>query len=171
MLLGISIALIGSIIISAHDFSLDKNSLMGNLLAVAGAIGAAGYLLAGRKLRSNIDTFRYVTVVYSVTAILLFLIAIINGNSFIGYTSKTYLLLFAIAMIPQVIGHTTVNWALKYFSATAVAVIILGEPIGASILALVLLGEKLSLVKIIGGLVILMGVIIAVIAEPKSDKK
>lgn len=171
MLLGISIVLLGSIIISAHDFSLDKNSLVGNLLAVAGAIGAAGYLLAGRKLRSSIDTFRYVTVVYSVTAILLLLIAFVNGNSFTGYTSKTYLLLFAIAMIPQVIGHTTVNWALKYFSATAVAVIILGEPIGASILALVILGEKLSLVKISGGIVILIGVIIAVIAEPKNDKK
>jgi drug/metabolite transporter (DMT)-like permease len=169
MLLGILIALIGSIIISAHDFSLDKNSLVGNLLAVAGAIGAAGYLLAGRKLRAEIDTFRYVTVVYSVTAILLLLIALISGNSLSGYTSKTYLLLFAIAMIPQVIGHTTVNWALKYFTATAVAVIILGEPIGASILALVILGETLSSIKIIGGLIILIGVVIAILAEPRRQ--
>ncbi len=167
MLLGILIAFIGSIIISAHDFSLDKNSLVGNLLAVAGAIGAGGYLLAGRKLRTEIDTFRYVTVVYSVAAILLILITLMIGNSLAGYTSKTYLLLFAIAMIPQVIGHTTVNWALKFFTATAVAVIILGEPIGASILALVILGETLSAVKIIGGLIILIGVIIAILAEPR----
>lgn len=169
MLLGIIIALSGSIIISAHDFSLDKNSLVGNLLAVAGAIGAAGYLLAGRRLRVEIDTFRYVTVVYSVTAILLLLIVLISGNSLLGYSSQTYLLLFAIAMIPQVIGHTTVNWALKYFSATAVAVIILGEPIGASILALVILGETLSAIKIIGGLIILIGVIIALFAEPRKQ--
>jgi drug/metabolite transporter (DMT)-like permease len=169
MLLGILIALAGSIIISAHDFSLDKNSLMGNLLAVAGAIGAAGYLLAGRKIRAEIDTFRYVTVVYSVTAILLLLLALLSGNSLVGYTPKTYLLLFAIAMIPQVIGHTTVNWALKYFSATAVAVIILGEPIGASFLALVILGETLSAVKIIGGVIILTGVIIAIVAEPRRQ--
>jgi drug/metabolite transporter (DMT)-like permease len=169
ILLGVSIALIGSIIISAHDFSLNKNSLVGNLLAIAGAIGAAGYLLAGRKLRSSIDTFRYVTMVYSVTAILLLLIALISGNSLVGYTPKTYLLLFAIAMIPQVIGHTSLNWALKYFSATAVAVIILGEPIGASILALVILGETLSVVKIIGGLIILIGVLIAILAEPRRQ--
>jgi len=169
MLLGILIALMGSAIISAHDFSLDKNSLVGNLLAVAGAIGAAGYLLAGRKLRAEIDTFRYVTVVYSVAAILLLIIAMLSKASLVGYSSKTYLLLVAIALIPQVIGHTTVNWALKYFTATAVAVIILGEPIGASILALVILGEPLSAVKIVGGLIILSGVIIAILAEPRRD--
>lgn len=167
MIVGISIALLGSVIISAHDFSLDKNSLVGNLLAVAGAIGAAGYLLAGRKLRAEIDTFRYVTVVYSVAAILLLIIAILSQASFVGYSSKTYILFLAIALIPQVIGHTTVNWALKYFTATAVAVIILGEPIGASILALVILGETLSAVKIIGGLIILTGVTIAILAEPR----
>jgi len=169
MLLGILIALIGSIIISAHDFSLDKNSLVGNLLAVAGAIGAAGYLLAGRKLRAEIDTFRYVTAVYSVAAILLLIIAILSKASLVGYSTKTYLLFLAIALIPQVIGHTTLNWALKYFSATAIAVIILGEPIGASILALVILGETLGVVKIIGGVIILTGVIIAILAEPRKQ--
>lgn len=169
MLLGILIALFGSIIISTHDFSLDKNSLIGNLLAIGGAIGAAGYLLAGRKLRAEIDIFRYVTVVYSVAAILLMIIAFLSKASFVGYSSKTYLLFLAIALIPQVIGHTTVNWALKYFTATAVAVIILGEPIGASILALVILGETLSSVKILGGLIILTGVIIAILAEPRRE--
>ena len=89
--------------------------------------------------------------------------------SFVGYSPKTYILFLAIALIPQVIGHTTVNWALKYFTATAVAVIILGEPIGASILALVILGETLSAVKIIGGVVILTGVTIAILAEPRRD--
>jgi drug/metabolite transporter (DMT)-like permease len=169
MILGILIALIGSVIISAHDFSLDKNSLVGNLLAVAGAIGAAGYLLAGRKLRAEIDTFSYVTAVYSVAAVLLLIIAILSNASLVGYSPKTYLLFLAIALIPQVIGHTTVNWALKYFTATAVAVIILGEPIGASILALMILGETLSAVKIIGGLIILMGVTIAILAEPRKQ--
>jgi len=169
MLIGITIALIGSIIISAHDFSLDRNSLLGNLLALIGAIGAAGYLLAGRKLRATIDTFRYVTAVYSVTAVLLILLAITSGATLVGYSPKNYLLFVAIALLPQVIGHTSLNWALKYFSATAVAVIILGEPVGASILAIIILGEKLSLVKIFGGLVILGGVIMAIIAETKMN--
>lgn len=170
MLLGIIIALAGSVIISAHDFSLDRNSLIGNMLAVGGAIGAAGYLLAGRKLRAEIDIFRYVTVVYSIAAVLLIVIAVASGASFVGYRPVTYLLFIAIAFIPQVIGHTTINWALKYFSATAVAVIILGEPIGASILALVILGEKIATVKIIGAAIILGGVILAIISENRGRK-
>jgi drug/metabolite transporter (DMT)-like permease len=96
-------------------------------------------------------------------------IAAFSGASLIGYSLKTYLLFVAIALIPQVIGHTAVNWSLKYFTATAVAVIILGEPIGASILALVILGEELSLVKISGGVIILVGVIIASLAEPRKE--
>jgi len=171
MILGISIALIGSIVVSVHDFSLDKNSLIGNVLAIGGAIGVAGYLLAGRRLRAEVDTFRYVTVVYSIAAVLLVIMAIVSNASLTGYSSRTYLLLVVIAMVPQVIGHTTLNWSLKYFTATAVAVIILGEPIGASILALILLGEKLTLIKIGGGLVILTGVIIAIFAEQKNTKK
>lgn len=171
LLLGIVIAFSGTFLISAHDFSLDRNSLVGNLLAVAGAIGAAGYLLIGRKLRAEIATFHYVTVVYSVAALWLVLFAGLSGGRFTGYESSTYWLFIAIALIPQVIGHTTVNWALKYFSATAVAVIILGEPIGASILALVILKETLSGMKIIGGCIILAGVILALLGESRQRSR
>ncbi len=169
LLFGIAIAFAGTILISAHDFSLDRKSFIGNLLAIGGAIGAAGYLLIGRKLRADISTFHYVTVVYSVAALCLILIAILSGARFTGYETNTYWLFLAIALIPQVVGHTTVNWALKYFSATAVAVIILGEPIGASILALLILKESISLMKIIGGLIILTGVIVALFAEGQQQ--
>ncbi|MDZ7265240.1 MAG: DMT family transporter [candidate division KSB1 bacterium] len=170
VMLGIAIALAGSIVISAHDFSLDQRSVVGNLLAIGGAIGAAGYLLAGRKLRACIDIFRYVTVVYSIAAVLLILLAFGSGLSFLGYRAVDYWLLVAVALIPQVIGHTSINWALKYFSATAVAVIILGEPIGASILALLLLGEKLTLIQIAGGCIILAGVLITLWGETTGSK-
>ncbi|MDZ7330497.1 MAG: DMT family transporter [candidate division KSB1 bacterium] len=167
-LLGIVIAFGGTFLISAHDFSSDRSSLVGNLLAIAGAIGAAGYLLLGRKLRTEIATFQYVTIVYSVAAFWLLLFVGFSGSQLVGYDNQTYLLFIAIALIPQVIGHTTVNWALKYFSATAVAVIILGEPIGASILAVLILKEKISGMKILGGLIILTGVILALLGESQQ---
>lgn len=169
MITGALIALFGTVVISVHDFSQDSSSLTGNLLAISGAVGAAGYLLAGRKLRAEIDTFRYVTAVYSITAILLLIITLMSGAPLFAYNSKVYLLFFAIAFFPQIIGHTSINWSLKFFSATAVSIIILGEPIGASILAFFILGEKLTLIKIIGGLVILSGVLIALSAEAKNN--
>lgn len=169
MILGIVIALAGTIVISIHDFSLDQTSLIGNLLALGGAIGAAGYLLAGRSLRAKVDTFRYVTIVYSITAGLLLIFTLLSGAPMTGYAPRIYLLFVAIAFFPQVIGHTSFNWALKYFSATAVSILLLGEPIGASILAVIFLGETLSLVKIIGGFVILGGVVLAIVAESKRS--
>ncbi|MBN1348919.1 DMT family transporter [candidate division KSB1 bacterium] len=165
---GIAIVLLGGLLIGFHDFSLDENSLFGNLLAVGGAVGAAGYVLAGRKLRATVDTFQYVTVVYSISAMMLAGIVILNRLPVLGYNAHEYLLLIAIAIFPQIIGHTSFNWALKYISATAVSVILLAEPIGASILAFVILGEMVSLMKAIGGLIILCGVGLVLYAESKT---
>ncbi len=171
MLLGAIIALSGTILISVHDYTQNNVSLTGNLLALCGAVGAAGYLLAGRKLRAELKTFPYVSAVYSVTALILVLLAMGSGAPFFNYDLKTYLLFFALALIPQVIGHTSINWSLKYFSATAVSIIILGEPIGASILAMAILVEKLTWFKIFGSLIILCGVILALTAEAQVQKR
>ncbi|NOZ61786.1 MAG: DMT family transporter [Calditrichaeota bacterium] len=168
MILGIVFALIGGVIISVHDFSLDENSLTGNLLAIGGAIGAAGYLLSGRHLRKSLDTFQYVAVLYSITTIFLLVLAVGNGADLIHYDWRIFALFAAIAFFPQVIGHTSFNWALAFFSATAVSIVALGEPIGASILAYFFLGEKLTFVKIIGGVIILIGVTMAIISEGRA---
>jgi len=167
MLMGVLITLTGVIVISVHDFSLSQQSLQGNLLAVGGAIGAAGYILAGRKLRANINVLGYVTFVYSVAALLLLIISIFLNYSFFKYNLETYLLLLAIGLIPQVIGHTTFNWALKFFSATTISIVILGEPIGASLLAWLVLAEPISNTKIAGGLVIILGVVSVIVAESR----
>ncbi len=166
---GILITIIGSIIISAHDFNLNRSSLTGNLLAVCGAIGAAGYILAGRKLRASVDTLRYVTAVYSICALLLLILTIVSGNSLVGYGKADYLFLIGIAVLPQIVGHTVFNWALEYLPATTVSVILLGEPFGASILAFFILGERLTLMKVIGGLIILAGVTVVLLAESDEN--
>jgi len=162
---GVCITLAGGIIVGIHDFSIDQTSLRGNLLAICGAVGAAGYMIAGRSLRPSIDTFRYVTAVYSVAAVLLVLLTVGSGTQFFGYTIRTYLLLAAIAIVPQIIGHTIFNWGLKFFSAIAISITLLCEPIGASLLARSFLHETLGTTKILGGAVILTGVILVLLAE------
>ncbi len=168
MVAGILVTLAGGVFIAAHDFSLNQSSLTGNLFAVLGAIGAAGYFLVGRKLRADIDTLRYVSAVYSTAAVTLVLLTGLSGASFFAYRLEDYWLFAAIALIPQVIGHTSLNWALKHFSATAVAVITLGEPIGAALLAFIILGEPLGLIKIAGAAVILTGVVMVLFAESRE---
>lgn len=165
LIIGIGITFIGSIIISGADFALDPHSLFGNLLALAGAVAAAGYWLIGRKLRAEIDTFPYVTVVYASCAVFTVVLILLFGTPVWGFSQQTVFFLLAIALLPQVIGHTSLNWALKYFSATAVAIITLGEPVGASILAWIFLGQKISLLQLFGGMVILAGVALSMHAE------
>ncbi|MFQ5823547.1 MAG: DMT family transporter [bacterium] len=163
--IGIGITVMGAIILSAEDFGFGQNRIWGDLLAFIGAIGSAGYFLIGRKLRARIDTVAYVSVVYSATALLLILITAFLDFSFLGYAPKIYLLFFLIAFVPQVIGHTSFNWALKYVSAALVSVVTLGEPIGASLLAFLLLGEKITALQIFGAILILTGVALAIKGE------
>jgi drug/metabolite transporter (DMT)-like permease len=165
VVVGIAIAISGMVAIGFDEAAASENATLGNTLALMGAVGGAGYFIIGRKLRKRIDTLAYVSVVYSVTAILLIAIAGAFDLNFLGYRPQTYLLFFLIAMVPQVIGHTSFNWALKYISATMVSLVILGEPIGASLLAFFVLGEKITAFQGIGGSLILTGVGLAIWSE------
>lgn len=167
---GIALSTVGAAVLSWQDFALKRDHLTGDLLALLGAVGGAGYFLAGRDLRARIDTLAYVTVVYSTTAVCLIAVAALFGLPFFTYTPRVYLLFFLIAFLPQVIGHTSFNWALKYVSAALVAMVTLGEPIGASVLAFFLLDEELTLVQILGGVLILSGVALAIRGETRARR-
>lgn len=164
-LVGMAVTLAGSAVVSGADVTLDPRSLFGNLLALVGAMAAAGYWLIGRRLRAEMDTFPYVSVVYAACAVFTLTLILALRRPVWGFSQKTYLLLIAIALFPQVVGHTSLNWALKYFSAAAVAVITLGEPIGATILAWLILGQTVTPVQAAGGAIILVGVALALRAE------
>jgi len=159
LIFGIALSVLGSGLISYGDMSLSKEAWLGDGLALLGGIAASGYLLVGRKMRKDQDLLSYIFPVYSTAGLILVLLALIFQKSFWGYTSSTYLYLFLLALVPQIMGHTTFNWALKYLPAAAVAVAILGEPIGSTILAYLILGEGLTLWKIIGGISIFSGIL------------
>jgi drug/metabolite transporter (DMT)-like permease len=161
LIFGIAFSVLGSGLISYGDWSLSKESLIGDGLALLGAIAASGYLLVGRKMRKDRNLISYILPVYSTAGLILILLALIFQNTFFGYSSSTYFYLLLLALVPQLIGHTTFNWALKYLPASMVAVAILGEPIGSTILARLILGEGLTVWKILGGISIFSGILIA----------
>ncbi len=166
--LGIILAILGGFAIAGHDFSLGARNLRGDLLAVAGAVGAAGYWLAGRHLRTSIGILPYAAVVYSTAAVLLTSLAIITGAPLWPYPARTLLLLILIALVPQVIGHTSFNYGLRFLSASAVSVLVLGEPVGATILAYLVLDEPVSAVKALGGIITMSGVYLTARAEARQ---
>jgi drug/metabolite transporter (DMT)-like permease len=160
LILGIILSVLGSGLISYGDMSLSREALKGDGFALLGAIAASGYLLIGRKMRKDQELFSYVFPVYSTAGFILILLSLIFQKSFFGYSPSTYLYLFLLALIPQLIGHTTFNWALKYLPASMVAITILGEPIGSTILAHFILGEGLTIWKVLGGLFIFAGILL-----------
>ncbi len=165
LILGIGLSVIGSGLIGYGDMALSKEAVVGDGLALLGALAASGYFLVGRKMRKNQDLLAYVFPVYSTAGLVLILFSLFFQKPFFGYSSSTYLLFLLLAVIPQLIGHTTFNWALKYLPASIVAITILGEPIGSTILAYFILGEGLTTWKVIGGILIFTGILIALKRE------
>jgi len=159
---GLGVALIGSAIIGLSDRSgTTRNALLGDVLALAGAVAVAGYLLIGRRLRAKLSLVPYVAVVYGTAAIMMLVMAAFARQTFVGYSPSTYVWLLLLALVPQLIGHSAFNWALAHLPATFVSVATLGEPIGSTILAYVILGEMPTPIKIFGALMILAGIVIA----------
>ena len=147
---------------------LTGDALQGNVLALAGALSAAIYVIIGRKLRSKLSLLSYIFIVYGMAAVVLVAAMIYAGISLFNYSPQTYLWVLLLALIPQLIGHTTFNWALGYLSAAFVSITLLGEPIGSTILAYLILNEVPGILEIAGGLLILSGILIASRNENKS---
>ena len=159
----------GLICPSLGDF-LKGKTFIGDLLAIAGAITAAGYLIIGRQLRSGISLLTYIFLVYGVAAVVLVFFAFVTGQQVIGFSPMTYVWFVALAIVPQLLGHSTFNWALKYLSAAFVSLTLLGEPIGSTILAYFILDETPTLLKIIGAILILIGIVMASRTEQKPPE-
>ena len=130
----------------------------GNFLALAGALAVAGYLLIGRRLRAKMSLIPYIFLVYGMAAIVLLIMVIVSGQSLFGYSPLIYLWLLLMAIFPQLVGHSTYNWALRYLPVALVSVVTLGEPIGSSILAFIILKEAPSALQLLGGVLILAGI-------------
>ncbi len=131
----ILLALFGSFIISGGDFKIGKANFVGDILALIGAVMAAAYLLCGRVVRQKLSLISYIFLVYFISAFVLGVLCVIWETPLYPYPAKTFLWFILLGLIPTVIGHTLYNWALKYLRAYLVGISILGEPVGATILA------------------------------------
>jgi drug/metabolite transporter (DMT)-like permease len=140
---------------------MQGRAFWGNLLALAGALTAAGYLLVGRWLRPTVSLVVYIFTVYSMAAVMLVVMALFSAQPLAGFSPVIYLYLFILAAGPQLLGHTSFNYGLGYLSASFVSVALLGEPIGSTILALIILGEIPGPLEVIGGIIILVGIYLA----------
>jgi len=168
---GVLLAVAGSLVIAwsdagAGEFFAGRDPLLGDLLALAGAWCVAVYYLAGRRLRRTMDTVSYVALVYGGAAVLALCAVMVTGTPLAGFSGPTYLYLVLIALVPQIIGHTSFNWALGHVSATLTTTAVLLEPVGSGLLAWWILREAPGAGALLGGAVVLTGIWLTAGAEP-----
>jgi len=173
---GIGLAVLGSVIVGLSEglgmengrFILNfttaaggSRPLLGNGLALLGGMTAAVYLLIGRRLRQKLSLLTYTSVVYGMAALTLLLLTGFSGQALLGYRPLVYLLFLAMALFPQLIGHTSFNWALSFLPAAFVSVAAISEPVGATLLAILIFQELPGPAALLGSAFILAGVLLA----------
>ncbi len=155
---GIAVAVVGATLIGIGDARLSLGALGGDLLALAGALTAAGYYVIGRRVRATVGVWTYATVVYAVAAVTLAAVGLLRHVPLIGFAGRDWAVFGALAAGPMLVGHTGMNYALKHYRATTVNVAALGEPVGATLIAWLALHEVPGGLALVGAAVVLMGI-------------
>jgi drug/metabolite transporter (DMT)-like permease len=181
IVIGLIVTVCGGMLVGLSDsrgLGLSGTQLWGDFLALAGAWFVAGYLLIGRKLRHRMSLLTYIYIVYGMAAVMLIGLAVLSGASFTQlptgepYPASVLVWLLLLAILPQLVGHSSYNYALRFLPPTYVAIVALAEPIGASLLAFVVLREIPLPLTIVGAIVILIGIGIASLpAHPRAVSK
>src|SRR5215212_1439872 len=171
-ILGLALAFIGGALVGLSDACtwsqglqcpdlarvLQGRAMWGNFLALVGAWAVSGYLIIGRKLRAKISLLPYIFIVYGMAALGLIAAMLISDETPFGHPAPAYIWIFLLAAFPQLIGHSTYNWALRFIPAALVAITTLVEPISSAILAYFILRETPSSGVLLGGVLILSGI-------------
>lgn len=176
VILGLGMALIGGIIIATPSGGIitpptADNPILGGLLALLGAMAVAVYLIIGRKMRGTIALTPYIFMVYGVGAMTTLLVILISNTPFLGLSSAGYGWVILVAVMPQLIGHTSLNYALAYLPATIVSLSTQTEPIFSALGAFLVFGELPSWTQGLGGAIILIGVVSATISNANNSKR
>jgi len=167
MALGIALGFSGVVVIAVADSTAKSGSSIGDLLAFTGGIAAGFYFLAGRRLRQRVPLLAYAFVVYVSATGVLFLYTLGLRESLlpVGDWRTEIALFLAMAVIPQIGGHTLYNWSLRWVTAPVVSLSLVGEPVGSSLLAWALLSQVPGAAIGIGGALALGGIYLTVVGQ------
>jgi len=153
----VALTIVGSGIIAMGDWGRGDGSLFGDLMALAGAFFMAGYILIGRSVRRRLALPLYTLLVYGSSTAFLLMLDLFTGTPLFPYSPREFVIFFLLAAVCTIGGHTLFNWALRYVEPVFISTAILGEPLFASLLALLIFGEVPGLNVPLGGALVLGG--------------
>lgn len=163
---GIALTLAGVLLLTGVDFAVSARALIGDALALAGGVLASGYLLVGVEVRRTVSTTAYTAICYLVAGVVLLAVCVASSQSLAGYDTNTWLCIAAMVAGPQLLGHSVFNKLLRTTSAWVVAVTIVSEVIGSTLLALAFFGERPPALVVPAAALVMAGVVLVV----RSDR-
>ena len=161
MWLCILLSVLGAAVVGYGDLSFSGEALIGDALAVLGAIAAAAYITCGKEVRKKLSVSPYIALCYGTAAVVMWVVVLGLGLEIRGFSAETWQAFWGMALLAQVLGHSSYNWALGYFSAGFVAIMLLGEPIGSTILAYALFDELPSAMTLVGCALLMLSIVVA----------
>jgi drug/metabolite transporter (DMT)-like permease len=160
-LIGTAVGLAGMAIMSYDALINVQLALKGVALALLGALAVVGYFIVGRKARPRMSLLGYVTPLYAACSLFLLALILFKGDPLGPYSSSSWILFTALAIVPTIVGHTVFNWALRHVRPTVISLAFLGEPVIASLLALLFFAQRPPATTLVGGALVLAGVYLA----------
>lgn len=168
VLVGMALAVAGVVVISGVDFNISTRALGGDLLAIAGGLFAALYLIAGSEVRETWSTTAYTFACYGICAMLLLVASLVAGVDLAGFSAKTWLLIAAVTVSAQLLGHSLLNHLLAVMSPGVISLLLLLEVPGAALLAGIFLGQTPPFGVYVGLGLILSGLAVVVVRRPQA---
>jgi drug/metabolite transporter (DMT)-like permease len=168
---GIFACLIGILVLAQGELQVEGLAWLGDLLALAGALSFALFLIVGRRLQRSLAPLPYLLGAYGIAAVLLAATCLISGQALLSFPAETYRWLILLALVPQLIGHSAYNLSLRHFSAATVSITLVGEPIFGSLLAWGILREIPSPSTLLGGGILLLGIVWASLSQKAACAK
>lgn len=154
----IAVTFVGSALIAYADSVVGGAHLYGDILALLSAVAVAVYMLIGRVVRKSVSTSVYTYLVYVSCAAVLLVISLVQGHELFGFGISAVVVGLLLAVFSTILGHSIFSWCLKFFSPSFVSASKLCEPVVAAVIAMFLFGELPTILQVVGGIIILVGV-------------
>jgi drug/metabolite transporter (DMT)-like permease len=168
--IGMGIAVVGALLLTGVDFSVEPRALVGDLLALLGGAFASAYTVAGSKVRRTVSTTSLTLVCYSTCTLLLLVVCLVGGLPLGGYDGSTWLKLVALTAGAQLLGHSVFNHVLRTSSPTVVALGLLFEVPGATLVAALFLGQVPPLAIFPAAALLLAGIVVVISSRAPADE-
>lgn len=168
--IGIAISIAGGILVVKARGHEGTGRLIGNMIALLGAVAVSAYMLIGRRVRPKLHLVPYTFVVYGIAAVSLMIASWTFGYSFRGYSLKGYAMMILLGLVSSLIGHTAVNFVLRHLRSYIVSVMTLAEPAAATVIAVIFVGrsEVPEWLEIIGAAIMLFGIYVSIKVSSKN---